>query len=497
MAPTEPTTTDRRQPSRLRRWGDRAFSGRRPLAALLVGPMVLLASLPAQAKDLGELPFVTPPAAPGGPLELPLDPKDGPDIDLRFELREDRVRVLATPNLAFVDYVSELPREMEDQLAPAEAEGAQWVVEELIAEHLSVRVDGIERNFETVAFDIEYGDPTMIALYPRFGARANTKLRIELESPLEQVPTRLALTWDAFPPDLKLFRPEDAPPMAISAQLNDGLFDYPLQFTVEEPEYVWVGQLRDPGEALLPVPEAAPAKPIRVSAVFVGLFLLGLGLVAFARKAGARWILIGMACIALSTQLRHLALVATPFTRSPEPPSAEDAQAIFEPLHRNVYTAFAFDSESDIYDALAGSVAGDLLDTMYVQVFRSLKLPDEGHGLARVQAVRHASTELESAGVLPGTAHPSFTVRARWEVDGSITHFGHSHERTNEYDARFTVAQGSQNPSEWRLVGHELLESRVVETRKDGQRFAPGGESLGPDDVDAQTPYGDIPEGEL
>jgi hypothetical protein len=124
-----------------------------------------------------------------------------------------------------------------------------------------------------------------------------------------------------------------------------------------------------------------------------------------------------------------------------------------------------------------------------VQVFRSLKLPDEGHGLARVQQVRHRSTTLESSGVLPGTDRASFTVRAQWEVDGSITHFGHSHERTNEYDARFTVAQAAEGAAGWRLVGHELLESRVVETRTDGQRFAPGGEALGSAE--------DLSEGEL
>ena len=428
---------------------------------------------------------VAPPAfAAGAPAESSagnVDPKDGPDIDLRFELREDRVRVLATPNLAFVDFVSELPREREDYLAPEEEGGAQLVVEELIEEHLKVRVDGLDRRFETVEFLVEPGDPN-IALYPRFGARASTKLRLELEAPLDEVPTRLSLTWSAFPPDLKLFKPENAPPMAISAQLNDGLFDYPLQFTVEEPEYVWVGLLRDPGEALLPVPDPAPARPVRVPLLSMALALLALAqlsLFLVNRQRPVRRLLITAVLVVSSLQVSESLLIETPFTTAPEPPTEADARAIFEPLHRNVYTAFAFDSESDIYDALAGSVGGELLDSMYVQVFRSLKLPDEGHGLARVQEVRHRNTTLESSGVLPGTQRPSFTVRAQWEVDGSITHFGHSHERTNEYDARFTVAMGAGEAGAWRLVGHELLESRVVETRTDGQRFGPGGEALG------------------
>ncbi|MHC4377129.1 MAG: hypothetical protein ACYS26_11070, partial [Planctomycetota bacterium] len=60
---------------------------------LLVGWLGLLAGLASPAA--AEIPVAT--NATG------VDPKDGPDIDLRFELREDRVRVLATPNLAFVD----------------------------------------------------------------------------------------------------------------------------------------------------------------------------------------------------------------------------------------------------------------------------------------------------------------------------------------------------------------------------------------------------------
>lgn len=450
-------------------------------ALLLSGWLGVLAGLatPAVAERL--------PAGAG----MGVDPKDGPDIDLRFELREDRVRVLATPNLAFVDYLTELPREREDYLAPEEEGAAQVVVEELIAEHLKVRVDGVERRFATVEFLVEPGDPN-IALYPRFGARASTKLRLELEAPLDAVPTRLSLTWSAFPPDLKLFKPENAPPMAISAQLNDGLFDYPLQFTVEEPEYVWVGQLRDPGEALLPVPEPAPAEALQVSVLSTVLLLLAiaqLALFGINRERFMRRLLVAAILAMCALQLRTTTLIDTPFTTAPQPPTAADARAIFEPLHRNVYTAFAYDSESDIYDALAGSVGGELLDSLYVQVFRSLKLPDEGHGLARVSQVRHRSTTLESSGVLPGTERPSFTVRAQWEVDGSITHFGHSHERTNEYDARFTVAQAATEAAGWLLVGHELLESRVVETRTDGQRFGPGGEALGP--------VNDVQEGEL
>ena len=51
-------------------------------------------------------------------------------------------------------------------------------------------------------------------------------------------------------------------------------------------------------------------------------------------------------------------------------------------------------------------------------------------------------------------------VNARWQVEGVVYHWGHSHSRLNEYRARYTVASVSQG---WRIVGVEPLEQRRVD----------------------------------
>ena len=53
-------------------------------------------------------------------------------------------------------------------------------------------------------------------------------------------------------------------------------------------------------------------------------------------------------------------------------PQESEAITIFETLHQNIYRAFDYTSQSDIYDALAQSVDGPLLDRMYTDIYQSL-----------------------------------------------------------------------------------------------------------------------------
>ena len=79
--------------------------------------------------------------------------------------------------------------------------------------------------------------------------------------------------------------------------------------------------------------------------------------------------------------------------------------------------------------------------------------------MSEVQAVRRIELEpLDLAAEVDG--QPGFTVDTRWQVDGAVFHFGHSHWRTNEYRARFGVASTGEG---WRLASHEMLEAVRVD----------------------------------
>lgn len=83
--------------------------------------------------------------------------------------------------------------------------------------------------------------------------------------------------------------------------------------------------------------------------------------------------------------------------------------------------------------------------------------------MSRVVAVRPLATTVESQGEIEveGRRVAAFTVAARWQVDGRVTHWGHAHERTNEYDGRFTIAA---EQSGWRIHDAEITRQERVET---------------------------------
>ena len=58
----------------------------------------------------------------------------------------------------------------------------------------------------------------------------------------------------------------------------------------------------------------------------------------------------------------------------------QEAGDIFEQLHKNMFRAFDYHSESEIYDALARSVHGELLQRLYLEVIDSLRISEQGGG---------------------------------------------------------------------------------------------------------------------
>jgi hypothetical protein len=135
-----------------------------------------------------------------------------------------------------------------------------------------------------------------------------------------------------------------------------------------------------------------------------------------------------------------------------------EALAVFRPLHANIYLAFDYTDEGQVYDALARSVDGQLLDDLYNEIYRSLVMEEEGGAVSRIRHVEPISNRVTSIGLLEGVI--AFSVEARWQVDGAVSHWGHSHSRTNEYLAEYTVVSG---PEGWRIAASRVLEQTRVD----------------------------------
>jgi hypothetical protein len=136
-------------------------------------------------------------------------------------------------------------------------------------------------------------------------------------------------------------------------------------------------------------------------------------------------------------------------------------QALLGALLKNVYRAFDFRDEADVYDKLSLSVSGDLLAELYLQNRRSFAIQQAGGAQAKIQSVdvQRAAAERLSGRPL------SLAIRADWEAQGSVGHWGHVHARRNHYDAVVTV---SDVDGSWKITDLEVLEERRIDPRPPG-----------------------------
>ncbi|MBT8462726.1 MAG: hypothetical protein KJO44_09430, partial [Gemmatimonadetes bacterium] len=130
--------------------------------------------------------------------------------------------------------------------------------------------------------------------------------------------------------------------------------------------------------------------------------------------------------------------------------SQEDTETIVAGLLLNVYKAFDYREEEVIYDALARSAAGDLLTAIYLDTRRTLELANQGGARAKVKSVDVLDATHDPLGGDQG-----FRTRATWNVAGSVGHWGHIHQRVNQYEAELTVRviDGA-----WRITDLEVLQ---------------------------------------
>ena len=152
-----------------------------------------------------------------------------------------------------------------------------------------------------------------------------------------------------------------------------------------------------------------------------------------------------------------LVLVTCSDPDGPPVPDQKQAVAIFERLHRGIYGAFDAKTESDVYDALSQSVAGDLLDRIYLQIYQSLVAREYGGVVSRIISVTPLSVVPVAGGEQHEDGAPSFDIRASWEVNSIAEHEGHRHLRANQYDAVYRVAWLDQD---WRIVRDRMLRQR-------------------------------------
>ncbi len=389
------------------------------------------------------------------PRSVLADPQDGPHCDMRITITDRDVRYVLGMNLNYVDAVAPTQREFADVIDPSEEARVREAVERFLLDENSVTIDGVEVRGVIETFEFIRLDRENLKLFPKTGMRALTRFDIVVSYPFKTPPEHIAMTWTGFPEDT----------LSTEALATDGVRPRMTQLALIKAEGVvtqeyfsFSGQTVDwhPShmtidDRLAKVPLPTSFEQTKIPAVSLGILALGvLGSLLLLKQEGAKsFVMVGVPAIILAVATWNVGLVPI------GEPEVSDEQLLeaFRPLHANVYRAFDYSAESDIYDALSRSVAGPMLEELYTQIHRGLIQAENGGSIGRVTRV-----DLDEAKVLDFEAgsSPSFRVEAYWLVEGTVYHWGHSHPRETVYHANYTVAV---DKGTWRIVGSDVLSS--------------------------------------
>lgn len=249
------------------------------------------------------------------------------------------------------------------------------------------------------------------------------------------------LKWTVFPDPITV----------VPGNAIDKAGPFLANLTVDDPILVWTNHFKKS-----PYPEITSVElPAQATSRGLNAALLVFGTLGFAtvllwvwkRSATTRRIAIWGAVFGAA------ALVAIPVFQNRRDADVVNLTelelvALSEALLNNVYRAFDFKLEEQVYDRLAMTLNGDILEQVFLDQRQGLRIEKAGGAAARVDAltvdaVRHVPSE---NGLLK--------VVADWTVSGRVGHWGHTHRRTNTYRAGITIVP---RDGAWRIEAFDVL----------------------------------------
>jgi hypothetical protein len=279
------------------------------------------------------------------------------------------------------------------------------------------------------------------------------------------IPQEVVTQWDLFSDRVR----------KVTARMTDPAGPFPYDLEPDDNVLKWTNYLKKytiPTVDTIMVSDIHRGIPVPIGTLVCAVLLLPVGFFARSRKKHAQPVVlqVGIVIVLVIGMVALFPLWRVPVGSSARAGqiSGEDGKIIMHSLLKNVYRAFDFREEEDIYDKLAISVSGDLLTDIYLQNRKSMVIEQAGGAQAKVKQVEVLNAEVKESRKQPG----GLDLRTRWMATGTVGHWGHIHTRQNLYDAIFTLAvvDGS-----WKIIGIELIEEKRIdpfakakETRKGG-----------------------------
>jgi hypothetical protein len=288
---------------------------------------------------------------------------------------------------------------------------------------------------------------------------ASGRVGVIMQYPAKSPPESVAVEWTKFSESIRsvdavVFAYKDTMKASFSKFLENNVYRWKAADAADLPAITDV-DLADPRYFAAPPTFGLPV-------LTLAALLAGLVLVPFAFKSTK---ISAVACVLVGAglMLTETAVVQLPAPFEPEGAiriNNRTADRVFDQLHTNLFRAFDYSQEEDVYDALAVSVHGDLLRKLYLQINNSLRVEEEGGAIAHIEQVQRLSGQRQQEPFVEN----GFRYRSKWNIVGTIEHWGHIHQRTNQYDAQFDVRIVD---GDWKLTSMEILDQPqgVVKTR--------------------------------
>ena len=336
--------------------------------------------------------------------------------------REVRHEILV-PLLTFEEWLP-VKRANPEFLEVAEQDAMRDQIAEWFRNRNPVEIDGIPvkpvlHRLQFFGLDIQdfaqNAKPRRISAY-------QARLGIILSYPAKAPPNRVNLTWEVF---------HESAPFLRSIVYDRNANPTEEFFVKDQPDFEWIREGEAPVVASFQTdwtPIQSKRKISNVSYVLIGI--------AFAGGAFA-WMLYRNhpQCIPRSLGVAGIWLIGAFMFKDHVPvadrPLAPDFTKHTATLLQNIYRAYDYGDQSDVYDALAHSVNGPLLDELFLKIQSGLRMQEQGGAIANVQEVRIVS-------IKPALDNPE-SLDCKWNVTGTVEHWGHIHTRENQYSARIKL----------------------------------------------------------
>ncbi|NOX58735.1 MAG: hypothetical protein GXP29_07755 [Planctomycetes bacterium] len=401
-------------------------------------------------------------AHPHGPFELVTH--QHPALGLIISIEDDRVVYDVSLSNGFLNTL--VPRErgflklrLEENtfvfLDPAQEEQERKYLATFFSQLDPITVDGatVTPEFDRFTF-VRSSASADIAVSETLPPDA----RIRIQYPTTTAPKSVELVWRVFSNAYSVDAFGNPSEPKLSARLDTRSRSRIITFSEESPTVSWNAPSGPVDKSIFAVSFDAAEQSWTIPVLSIGVLVAGFSgwhlsrRTPRTRRVGAPLVVAALVVAVLGRNVGGISL-----NRGETPDSARAIEQIasptFEALLRNIYRAFDYRSESDVYDILAQSVDGPLLDEVYKEIHRTLIAAEQGNAVAKVKSVEMLGTTL----IEPFEREDNgFEIKGQWRVDGMVYHWGHVHDTSRIFEANYTIA-----PREgfWKIIKTELMKA--------------------------------------